>query len=565
MNAISFKNFRNFEELPLLKFGKGVTFLVGQNNAGKSTLTKACRLMAENMPSCIKTDDSSECYRATIDFGKLCHSFKRALRIGADNQKMEFTVQTGYFTITYVIDGMIKDGQDTRGNVSLIKIYDQIDDCTWISDFEKQDATLEYNGRLLANIIHQDLFMRGELHKISERQRLLNDEKELNKMFEEVKSKHSTLTITEFKDKLSLKVEEDQRYQKWIDELSKNERLRSINLVSDSDYSALSPFVCNDLDLIWIDENGKEVHDLQYMNEYMRGHRIKLVFNVNDEIKHDMLVFDVQPLLSKIRQDYRKAISNQVIYLPAHETPQRSEFYIGGENLDYFETIVRDFYYGEELGERKIWVSNRMKELGIGTGIVLQSQLGEVIGIFVKKEDGTELPLADLGRGSIQIIMLLLSVAAKMPADYFDPNLQQILYENPMDYASSLPDQKDELSRQQALLHERTIIIEEPEQNLHPALQSKLADLFLHISEYFRRRVIVETHSEYMIRKSQVIVAAKKFANQEKLDKTNPIHTYYFPVDKNPFIMQYRVDGSFENDFGQGFYDEASNLTFEIL
>lgn len=565
MNAISFKNFRNFEELPLLKFGKGVTFLVGQNNAGKSTLTKACRLMAENMPSCIKTDDSSECYRATIDFGKLCHSFKRALRIGADNQKMEFTVQTGYFTITYVIDGMIKDGQDTRGNVSLIKIYDQIDDCTWISDFEKQDATLEYNGRLLANIIHQDLFMRGELHKISERQRLLNDEKELNKMFEEVKSKHSTLTITEFKDKLSLKVEEDQRYQKWIDELSKDERLRSINLVSDSDYSALSPFVCNDLDLIWIDENGKEVHDLQYMNEYMRGHRIKLVFNVNDEIKHDMLVFDVQPLLSKIRQDYRKAISNQVIYLPAHETPQRSEFYIGGENLDYFETIVRDFYYGEELGERKIWVSNRMKELGIGTGIVLQSQLGEVIGIFVKKEDGTELPLADLGRGSIQIIMLLLSVAAKMPADYFDPNLQQILYENPMDYASSLPDQKDELSRQQALLHERTIIIEEPEQNLHPALQSKLADLFLHISEYFRRRVIVETHSEYMIRKSQVIVAAKKFANQEKLDKTNPIHTYYFPVDKNPFIMQYRVDGSFENDFGQGFYDEASNLTFEIL
>ncbi|MCQ2312034.1 MAG: AAA family ATPase [Paludibacteraceae bacterium] len=565
MNAISFKNFRNFEELPLLKFGKGVTFLVGQNNAGKSTLTKACRLMAENMPSCIKTDDSSGFYRATIDFGKLCHSFKRALRMGADNQKMEFTVQTGYFTITYIIDGVVKDGQDTRGNVSLIKIYDQIDDCTWISDFEKQDATLEYNGRLLANIIHQDLFMRGELHKISERQRLLNDEKELNKMFEEVKSKHSTLTITEFKDKLSLKVEEDQRYQKWIDELSKDERLRSINLVSDSDYSALSPFECNDLDLIWIDENGKEVHDLQYMNEYMRGHRIKLVFNINDEIKHDMLVFDVQPLLSKIRQDYRKAISNQVIYLPAHETPQRSEFYIGGENLDYFETIVRDFYYEEGLGERKIWVSNRMKELGIGTGLVLQSQLGEVVGIFVKKEDGTELPFADLGRGTIQIIMLLLSIAAKMPADYFDPNLQQILYENPMDYASSLPDQKDELSRQQALLHERTIIIEEPEQNLHPALQSKLADLFLHISEYFRRRVIVETHSEYMIRKSQIQVAAMKFASQEKLDKTNPIHTYYFPVDKNPFIMQYRVDGSFENDFGQGFYDEASNLTFEIL
>lgn len=544
MNAISFKNFRNFEELPLLKFGKGVTFLVGQNNAGKSTLTKACRLIAENMPSCIKKDDTSECYRATIDFGKLCHSFKRALRIGADNQKMEFTVQTGYFTITYTIDGMIKDGQDTRGNISLIKIYDQIDNCTWISDFEKQCATLEYNGRLLANIIHQDLFMRGELNKISERQRLLNDEKELNKMFEETKSKHATLTLTDFREKLSSKVEEDKKYQKWIDELFKDERLRRIDLVNDSDHSALNPFECHELDFIWIDEDGKEVYDLQYMNKYMRGHRIKLAFNVDDEIKHDMLVFDVQPLLSKIRQDYQNAIRNQVIYLPAHEAPQRSEFYIGGEHLDDFETIVRDFYYGEKLGERKLWVAKRMKKLGIGTGLVLQSQLGEVVGIFVKKEDGTELPLADLGRGSIQIIMLLLSVAAKMPADYFDPNLQPILHEKPLD---------------------NVIIIEEPEQNLHPALQSKLADLFLHISEYFNRHVIVETHSEYMIRKSQLQVAAMKFVDQADLDENCPISTWYFPDKDAPYVMQYTPQGGFIKPFGSGFFDEAAKMDIEII
>lgn len=545
MNAISFKNFRNFEELPLLEFGKEVTFLVGQNNAGKSTLTKACRLMAENMPSCIQENGSPLCYRAIIDFGKLCHSFNRALRIGADNQKMEFTVQTGYFTITYIVDGMVKDGQNTRGNVSLIKIYDQIDDCTWISDFEKQNATLEYNGRLLANIIHEDIFMRDEFG--IKYQRMRDDD------------------IAEFRENLSQKVKEYQRYEKWMDELSKDKRLRRINLVEDSDQSALNPFICSDLDLMWIDEDGKEVHDLQYMNEYMRHHRQKLAFNINDEIKHDMLVFDVHPLLSKIRHDYHKAISNQVIYLPAHETPQRSEFYIGGEHLDDFETIVRDFYYGEKLGERKSWVSKRMKKLGIGTGIVLQSQLGEVIGIFVKKEDGTELPLADLGRGSIQIIMLLLSVAAKMPADYFDPNLDQILYENPMDYASLFPDQLDDLSRQQALMHERTIIIEEPEQNLHPALQSMLADLFKHISEFFRCRVIVETHSEYMIRKSQVLVADMKFANQEDLEDNIPYCTYYFPTNKIPYQMEYRTDGNFANDFDTGFYDVAADLAFQTL
>lgn len=555
MKAISFKNFRNFEELPLLEFGKGVTFLVGQNNAGKSTLTKACRLLAENMPSCIKSEET-----ATIDFGKICHSFKRAMRIGADNQKMEFSVQTGYFTITYIVDGMIKDGQNTRGNVSLIKIYDQIDNCTWISDFKEQRATLEYNGRLLANIIHQDLFMRGELDKMLERQRLLNDEKELNKMFEEIKSKHSTLTLTDFREKLSSKVEDDQRYQKWVDELSKDERLRRINLVNDSDHSALNPFECHELDFIWVDEDGKEVHDLQYMNKYMRGHRRNLAFDVDDEIKQDMLVFDVQPLLSKIRKDYQNAISNQVIYLPAHEAPQRSEFYIGGEHLDDFETIVRDFYYGEKLGERKFWVSNRMKELGIGTGLVLQSQLGEVVGIFVKKEDGSELPLADLGRGSIQIIMLLLSVVAKMPVEYFDPISQQVLYENPMDHASLLPNQLDELSRQQALRYERTIIIEEPEQNLHPALQSKLADLFLEISRTFNCRVIVETHSEYMIRRTQALIASGEVTFEK-----NPFLVYYFPQGGLPYDMVYQKNGTFGQSFGNGFYDEASKLSMTVL
>lgn len=548
MNAISFKNFRNFEELPLLEFGKGVTFLVGQNNAGKSTLTKACRLMAENMPSCIKKDDPSGRYRAVIDFGKLCHSFRRALRIGADNQKMEFTVQTGYFTITYIIDGMIKDGQNTRGNVSLIKIYNQIDNCTWISDFEKQHVTLEYNGRFLANIIHQDLFMRGELGMISEYQRMFNDEKELNKMFEEIKSKHPTLTITEFRDKLSSKVEKYRRYQKWVDELYKDEKLRRINLVKDSDHSALNPFECNELDLIWIDEEGKEVHDLQYMNEYMHYHRVKLALNVDDKIKYDMLVFDVQPLLSKIRQDYQNAISNQVVYLPAHEAPQCSEFYIGGENLDDFETIVRDFYYGENFRERKLWVAKRMKDLRIGTGLVLQSQLGEVVGIFVKKEDGSELPLADLGRGSIQIIMLLLSIAAKMPAEYFDPNLRPKLHESPMD------------SRQQSLRYEHIIIIEEPEQNLHPALQSKLADLFLQISEYFNRRIIVETHSEYMIRRTQALIASDRVSFEK-----NPFRVYYFPHEGIPYDMVYQKSGMFENKFDEGFFDEASRQHMKVI
>lgn len=48
MNAIGFKNFRNFVDFQTMPTN-GVTILVGGNNAGKSTCTKAYRLLAQNL------------------------------------------------------------------------------------------------------------------------------------------------------------------------------------------------------------------------------------------------------------------------------------------------------------------------------------------------------------------------------------------------------------------------------------------------------------------------------------------------------------------------------------
>ena len=55
MKAVGFKNFRNFEEFPMMPI-EGVTFLVGQNNSGKSTFTKACRFLAEQLKNCFEPD-----------------------------------------------------------------------------------------------------------------------------------------------------------------------------------------------------------------------------------------------------------------------------------------------------------------------------------------------------------------------------------------------------------------------------------------------------------------------------------------------------------------------------
>ena len=109
-----------------------------------------------------------------------------------------------------------------------------------------------------------------------------------------------------------------------------------------------------------------------------------------------------------------------------------------------------------------------------------------------------------------------------------------------------------------------TIIIEEPELNLHPALQSKLADLFLEVYEKCYHDFIIETHSEYLVRRSQVIVAEKEF---EVKPNENPFFVYYFPKDLEyqPYRLEYQKNGTFNKNFGEGFFDEASTSTLELL
>lgn len=115
-------------------------------------------------------------------------------------------------------------------------------------------------------------------------------------------------------------------------------------------------------------------------------------------------------------------------------------------------------------------------------------------------------------------------------------------------------------------------IIEEPESNLHPALQSKLADFFVSYingtSEFSESaRFIIETHSEYLIRKLQYLTVSEK---SELKEKDTVIYYFYTPDNIPPGEEQIKKininkDGSLTDDFGQGFFDEATNWKFELL
>jgi hypothetical protein len=113
------------------------------------------------------------------------------------------------------------------------------------------------------------------------------------------------------------------------------------------------------------------------------------------------------------------------------------------------------------------------------------------------------------------------------------------------------------------------IILDQPGCGLYPAKQSLLADMFYDAYKKLGVWFIINTNSEYLIRKSQVLVARKVYNQplEEEVGEECPFATYYVPdkaEGKMPYSLRYRKDGIFINAFGKGFYDVAAKLAFKI-
>ncbi len=171
----------------------------------------------------------------------------------------------------------------------------------------------------------------------------------------------------------------------------------------------------------------------------------------------------------------------------------------------------------------------------IGEKIVLKKEEYSTVVKIIK--DGREINIADLGSGTNQVLALILKIISS-------------------DHPS------------------KRLMLEEPEVNLHPNLQSKLADLIVDaykIKGYgtdnviINRKFIIETHSEYFIRRLQYLVA-------KKVIKPEDVAIYYFtnpnelkPGEKQVVRLNIREDGMMDEDFGSGFFDESSKLTIDLL
>ena len=81
----------------------------------------------------------------------------------------------------------------------------------------------------------------------------------------------------------------------------------------------------------------------------------------------------------------------------------------------------------------------------------------------------------------------------------------------------------------------------------------------------YKIQFILETHSEYLIRKIQYLIGKKEFDNKD-------VNLYYFyPPDKvpkgEPQVKRIDIekDGRLTDEFGSGFFDEADNLAIDLF
>lgn len=209
-----------------------------------------------------------------------------------------------------------------------------------------------------------------------------------------------------------------------------------------------------------------------------------------------------------------------------------------------------------------MFIDKWIKEFNIGSSVSVEADsegLGVYLRLHTSPEDKKGSLLAEQGYGITQLFVILLRIEIAIMK-----SKRVVVNKTPYDMGCPSHHWKED-SDVVVSLSESTIAIEEPEVHLHPKYQSMLAEMFVDAYKTYNVHFIIETHSEYLIRKLQTQIAKKDILNCD----ISIIYVYdnQNRPDSEPQVKRIEVSdkGMLLGRFGEGFYDEADELSMTLL
>lgn len=585
IKKIGIKNFRVFKEHTDFDI-KPITLLVGPNNAGKSSFTKLLLLLKNGYKK--------------LDFTKGNHNledFSKVISWGSDDDEIRIRLENSipFLPSNYYMDIYYKDNEISKLSILL-------DETISLVSLELKDkSTYDEEGFPCPNgQLEFSLDLKKIIDLIYEKEFLIDGKKAFkNQSFSSIKinSDFGEINLSNLED----------YYEEYIhlclaDAIAPSDDalLNMRNIALDNTINKLErdylPY------RIYVD--GKEL-DSNYSKSFIEGYT-SMMSKLNYSDTHTSPLFsELKSILSKIDDNYQYYIEHyfrsmgikgdieikysglgdilfgRKLFVEENQVPS----YLFTGNYDnekpYLEDTFFDLFGSFENGFKDLFKeinyisANRgnQKRVLLNRG---ESQMDEIVENYSKS--------GYMNLEYVKKALAIFDIYGEIEVERFQ-NYASVLYLNQngkriaisdlgFGYSQVIPiimnivndTTSTKAKRELAGYPESIYIIEEPEANLHPNLQSKFADFLLLTIEHFKNfQFIIETHSEYLIRKIQYLTASKALSTEQSV-------IYYFNDnkyvnEKEPKVKRININehGGLTDTFGPGFYDEATRLQFNLL
>lgn len=529
ITKIGFKNFRRFKEYTEVDLGD-INMFVGGNNAGKSTVVKALLLVANFLKNTtITTERDFNKYVFPLNVQTVnIDTFNRALCWNSDEEEILFHLEFYPFNLDIEIYNAGTKEDITAADIKKITLVHQEHDVIFDFNIAQGSETFLFGKQCRYDIDRDNNLVNIFLKKLKKEKESL-----------EVQITELMTTNSPNSENLNKKLAQVANIKEEISLLEKEKNDNEAKGGKEDIITIpLSPFF--------------HISRYNYITSFIRGaHEFTRADNPNypkEMIAAQKKLKNHREVLRITAEEFDSAVNAiNIEYLQAHDASQKVLFNKRDQN-DYVSQSIHELVdtrisSNSQFGEIfKQWLHdfNIADDFFVAStvGSIKEDQKEFLIGegegyAFGLKVNDQWHNLGDMGRGSIQLVVLFIRL---------------IILLKKYDGAKGKP----------------IVLIEEPEQNLHPAVQSKLADLFCELKD--KLCIITETHSEYLIRQTQLKVAQSIKNNgvsEEDINKKYKI--YFFPTTGEPYSMGYQSNGRFEETFkDKGFFDEAGRIVREL-